>query len=149
MVHPKLHNINPHSIPKPYGTDVRSSNLTLCCHISLPYIIFCSLMQTTKEVNPHLHIASYVKCGMSSSSSSSSAVTCWMLVHAYATWHGKVKWSGPHQWRWEDNEFKFHSVTCYTSSTVSRIHVNTTKLCNFRLHVDIFRFSFHSFELDR
>ena len=24
----------------------------------------------------------------------------------------------------------FHNVTCYTNSTVSRIHVNTTKLCN-------------------
>jgi hypothetical protein len=24
----------------------------------------------------------------------------------------------------------FHNVTCYTNSIVSRIHVNTTKLCN-------------------
>ena len=24
----------------------------------------------------------------------------------------------------------FHSVTCYTNFIISRIHVNTTKLCN-------------------
>ena len=53
-----------------------------------------------------------------------------MLVHAYATLSGKAKWSGPHQRRWEENEFTFHSVTCYTKSMVSRIHVNTTKLHN-------------------
>ena len=53
-----------------------------------------------------------------------------MLVHAYATLLGMAKWSGPHHWIWEEYEFKFHSVTCYTKSIVSRIHVNTTKLCN-------------------
>ena len=41
-----------------------------------------------------------------------------------------VKWSEPHQRRWEENEFKFHSVTCYTNSIVSRIHVNITKRRN-------------------
>ena len=51
-----------------------------------------------------------------------------MLVHAYATSPGKAKWSGPHQRRWEKNEFKFHRIVCYTNSSVSRIHVNTTKL---------------------
>ena len=56
--------------------------------------------------------------------------TCWMLVQAYATSPGKAKWSGSHQRRWEENEFKFHSVTCYTNSIVSLIHVNTTKLRN-------------------
>ena len=62
---------------------------------------------------------------------SSSYATFWMWVHAYATSPGKIKWSGPHQRRWEENEFNFHSVTCYTNSIVSRIHVNTTKLRNF------------------
>ena len=53
-----------------------------------------------------------------------------MLVHVYATSPGKAKWSGPHQWRWEENEFKFHSVTCYITSIVSRVYVYTTKLLN-------------------
>ena len=53
-----------------------------------------------------------------------------MFVHAYATLPGKAKWSGPHQRRWEENEFKFHGVTWYTNSIVSCICVNTTKLCN-------------------
>ena len=41
---------------------------------------------------------------------------------------GLVEWTTPK--RWEENEFKFHSVICYTNSIVSCIHVNTTKLCN-------------------
>ena len=69
-------------------------------------------------------------CVFFSSSSSSSNATCWMLVYAYATLPGKAKWSGPHQQRWEENEFKYHSVTCYTNSIVSHIRVNTTKLRN-------------------
>jgi hypothetical protein len=66
----------------------------------------------------------------SSSSSSSSYATCWMLVHAYVTSPGKAKWSGLH------HNIKilcfvlFHSVTCYTNSIVSCIHVNTTNLRN-------------------
>ena len=62
------------------------------------------------------------------SSSSSSATTCWMLVHAYATLPMKAKWSGPHQRKWEENKVRFHSVTCYTNSVLSRIHVSTRKL---------------------
>ena len=40
-------------------------------------------------------------------------------MYAYATSPGK-----------EENEFKFRSVTCYTNSTVPRIHVNTPQLRN-------------------
>ena len=53
-----------------------------------------------------------------------------MLVFAYATSLEEAKWSGARQLRWEENDFNFHSVTCYTNSIVSRIHVNTTKLRN-------------------
>ena len=53
-------------------------------------------------------------------------VECWCMP----TSPGKAKWSGPHQRRWEENEFKSHSVTCYTNSTLSLINVNTTKPCN-------------------
>ena len=35
--------------------------------------------------------------------------TCWMLVHASTTSPGKAKWSGPHQRRWWENEFKLSS----------------------------------------
>ena len=51
-------------------------------------------------------------------------------VHACATSSGKAKWSGPQQRRWKENEFKFHSVTSYTNSTVSLIHVHIAKLRN-------------------
>ena len=77
-----------------------------------------------RNINPHnITSSSYY-------SSSSSSGTCWILVHACATSSGKAKWSGPHQRRWEENAFKFHSVTRYIDSSVSLIHVNTTKIRN-------------------
>jgi hypothetical protein len=88
-----------------------------------------SLMQTTKEVNPHPHIAPCCEVSPSSSSSSSYA-TCWMLVHAYATSPEKAKWSGPHHTIQMLHFMLFHSVTYYTNSIVSRIHVNTAQICN-------------------
>jgi hypothetical protein len=69
-------------------------------------------------------------CGVSSSYSYSSYATCSMLVHAYATLPGKAKWSRPHHTIKMLHFVLFHSVTCYTNSIVSCIHVNTTKLCN-------------------
>ena len=111
-----------------------SSNLTPYCHISLPYItnlVINENHQRSQLIPSHLcHVST---CGVSHSyfySSSSSDAICWMLVHAYATSPGKAKWSGPHRRRWEENEFKLHSVTCYTNSIVLCIHVDTTKLHN-------------------
>ena len=69
-----------------------------------------SLMQTTKEVDPHPCMRYVIVYGVSpfaSSSSSSFDATCWMLVHAYATSPGKAKWSGPHQRRWEKKHVLF------------------------------------------
>ena len=142
---PKLRNINLHSITRslisqnpPCGVHVRSSNLTPYCHISLPsYHEFLSLMHTPKKSTHTLALHSHHLStrGVSSSSSSSYAI-CWMVVHAYATSPVKAKWSGPHQRRWEENESKFHSVTCYTNSIVSRIQVNTTKLRNITCTLD-------------
>jgi hypothetical protein len=86
-----------------------------------------SLMQTTKEVDPHPHI-----CGVppSYSYSFSPNVNCWMLVHACATSPGKAKWSGPHHTNTMLHFVLFRSVTCYTNSTASHIHINTIKLRN-------------------
>jgi hypothetical protein len=53
-----------------------------------------------------------------------------MLVHAYATLPGKAKRSAPHHTIKMLHFVLFLSVTCYTSSIVSCIHVNTTKLYN-------------------
>ena len=92
-----------------------------------------SLMQTTKKSTHTLALRHVPICGVSPSCSCScsSYATCWMLVHAYATSPRMAIWSGPHQWRWLENEFKFHSVTYYIDSMlVSLVHVNTTKLCN-------------------
>ena len=67
----------------------------------------------------------------SSSSSTFSYATCWVLVHAYATSHGKVEWNGrPHHTIKTLHFVLFHSVTCYTNSIISCIPVDTMKLCN-------------------
>ena len=131
QVHPKLRNTNPHNITH----SLMSWNLRewmFVLQISLLIVTFLSLISWTFVIDAshqwkliHFLALRHVSvCGVSPSSSSSSAV-CWMLVHAYAPSPRKAKWSGPQQWRWEANEFKLHSVTCYTDSIVSHIHVNT------------------------
>ena len=55
-------------------------------------------------------------------------VECWCM--AYATLPGKVKWSAPHHTIKMMYFVLFLSVTCYNSSMLSCIHVNTTKLYN-------------------
>ena len=110
------------------------SNLAPYRHVYLPYITNLSLMQIIKKSTQPSQCAMCQICGVSPSHSYSSIVaayaTCWMLVHAYNASPRKPKWTGPHQRRWGENEFIFHSVTWYHKSSVSRILVNTTKLYN-------------------
>jgi hypothetical protein len=65
-------------------------------------------------------------CGVPPSSSSFSSSS------SSATSPGKAKWSGPHHTIIMLHFELFHSVTCYTNSIVSRIHINTTKLRNIK-----------------
>ena len=78
-----------------------------------------SLMQTTKEVNPHPCIAPCVNMW--------SVAFFFFLCHI--AWEGQVEWTTPHPFDMLHFVF-FHNVTCYTNSLVLRIHVNTTKLRN-------------------
>ena len=89
-------------------------------------------MQTTKEVNPHLHSVPCVNMwsGTFLFLISSSYATCDMLVHPYATSPRNAKWSGSHHYVKMLHFVLFHNVTCYIDSIVSRIHVNTTKFPN-------------------
>ena len=52
------------------------------------------------------------------------------IAHAYATLFGTGERSGPHHTIKMVHFLLLCSVTCYTCSIVSRVHVNTTKLCN-------------------
>ena len=118
--------------------------------ISLLILIFLSLisqnmslMQITQEVNPHTLALRHVStCGMSPSYSYSYSilfmplVECWCmcLPHSLGRSSG-VDHTSVGDWRTNSNcphitFVLFHNVTCYTNSIVSRIHVNTTKLCN-------------------
>jgi hypothetical protein len=114
--------------PKPLG----NSNLTPYCHISLPYITNIVINAYHEKSTDTLTLRHVLICGVppsySYSSISSSCAICWMLVHAYATCPGKVKWSGPHHNIKLLHFVLFHSVTCYTNSIVSCIHVHITKL---------------------
>ena len=115
--------------------DVRSSNFTPYCHIYLSYItIFLSLMQTIQEVDPHPHIAPCVNmwgvtflflfCFFLCLCDLSIGGAC--ICHIA---HG-VGQSGLYHTIKMLHFVLFHSVTCYTNSKVSRIHVNTTELRN-------------------
>ena len=114
-IHPKLHSITHSLISR------NSRKLMFALKISLLIVTFLSLTsqichqwKPPKKSTHTLALRHVSISGVSpSSSSSSSYVTCWMLVHAYATSSGKAKWSGPRQRRWEENEYKFHSLTCY------------------------------------
>ena len=137
ILHLKLRSINLHNITHSLISRNPREQMFVV-QISLLFVTFLSLvsqilslLQTTIIVKTHTltscHLSIY---GVSPSYSSSFYATCWMLVHAYVTSPGKAECSGPHQWRWEENESQFHSVTCHTNSIVSRIHVSTTKLYN-------------------
>ena len=108
---------------------VQVSHLVVTCLSLISRVL--SLMQTTKEVNPHPHIAPCVNMW---SVNFLFLFLIFFLCHllnvgacmCQIARELKAKWSGPHQQTWEDDEFKFHSVMCYTNSLVSCIRVNTT-----------------------
>ena len=91
-------------------------------------------MQTTKEVNPHPRITPCVNMW------SVTFFFFFFFLHllnvgacvCHISQEGQVEWTTPHH----TTPLKmlhfmlFHSVTCYANCGVSRIHVNTTKLCN-------------------
>ena len=106
LLHPKLRNIHPHNVtcslisrnPRERMFVVQISLLIVTLLSLISWIL--SLMQITKEVNRHPHIAPCVNMWSVTFLFFffffSSYATCWMLVHAYATLPRKAKWSGPH-----------------------------------------------------
>ena len=135
MLHPKLYNINPHNVthsliscnPKERMFVVQISLLIVTFFSLISWIL--SLMQTTKQVNPHPRIKPRVNMW--------SVFFFFFLCHllnvggciCHITREGS---SGADH----TTPLKcctlclFHNVTCYTNSIVSRIHVTTTELRN-------------------
>ena len=127
-MHLKLCNIDPHNVThSPISRNPREWMFVvqmLLLNVTFSSLIsrYLSLMQTTKEVNSHPHIALCVNMW---SATFLFFFLCHLLNVGACICHmsGKAKWNGSHHTIEILQCVLFHSVTCYTNSIASRIHV--------------------------
>ena len=148
LIHPKLRNINPHKVMHALISRNPREQMFVV-QISLLIVTFLSLishnlllMQTTQEVNPHPRIAPCVNMWSVTFLFFLLLLLLMPLVECWSMHppHRPGMPSGVDHTSVGDRRTNSiyphisfvlsHSVTCYTNSIVSRIHVNTTKLYN-------------------
>jgi hypothetical protein len=111
----------------------RSSTLTPYYHIPLPYIttfVINANHPISQSTPSHLAMCQYVECHLLFLVLM-PLVECWSvhMPHCLGKPSG-VEHTTPHHTITMLHFVSFHGVTCYTTSLVARIRVNTTQLHN-------------------
>jgi hypothetical protein len=138
MLHPKIPNTNLHNVTHSL-ISWNPREPMFAVPISLLIVAFLSLisqnlslMQTTKEVNPHPHIVPCVNLW------SATFFVFFFLCHllnvdaciCHITREGQVKWTTPQHTIKMLHFVLLHNVTCYIDFIVPHTMLNTTKLHN-------------------
>ena len=142
MLHPKLHNINPYNVthslvsrnPRERMFIVQRSLLIVTILSLISRFVIDAHDQRSQPIPSYCTMCQHVKCFILRLLMPLGECWCIRPPHRLGRPSG-VDHTSVSERIMNSNcprisFMLFHSVTCYTNPLISRIHVNTTKLCN-------------------